>query len=248
MNDFINQLHNHRSVRTFTDKKLTQEQLDAIMGAAIQAPNWINGQQVSVVVVTDEERKRQLAELSGNQKHIDDAAAFLVFCMDYSRAKHITELHDKKLEVMENIEAVLVGSTDVGIALGTAVAAAESMGIGTVPIGGVRRSPAEISELLELPELAFPISGLAIGYPADPLPAQSPRIPMEAFYHKETYAQNQREAVEEMDKRQQEAIKSRTGETKSHPWSERIATFYSERYKEYGKVTDVLKQNGYDYK
>jgi len=248
MNDFINQLHNHRSVRTFTDKKLTQEQLDAIMGAANQAPNWINGQQVSVIVVTDEERKRQLAELSGNQKHVDDAAAFLVFCMDYSRAKYVTDLHDKTLEVMNDIEAVLVGSTDVGIALGTAVAAAESMGLGTVPIGGVRRSPAEISELLGLPELAFPISGLAIGYPADPLPPQSPRIPLEAFYHKETYVQNQEEAVKEMDRKQQEAIKSRTGEAKAHPWSERIAAFYSERYKEYGKVTDVLKQSGYDYK
>jgi FMN reductase [NAD(P)H] len=248
MNDIINQLHQHRSVRTFTNKKLTQEQLEAIMKAAIQAPNWINGQQVSVVVVTDEERKRKLAELSGNQKHIDDAAAFLIFCMDYSRNKLAADMHDKKLEVMENIEAVMVGATDVGIALGTAVAAAESMELGTVPIGGVRRSPAEISELLELPELAFPVSGLAIGHPADPLPPQNPRIPLEAFYHKETYANNQHQAVEEMDKKQQEAIKARTGEMKNHPWSERVAAFYADRYKDYGKVTEVLKQNGFNYK
>ncbi|WP_079710215.1 NADPH-dependent oxidoreductase [Paraliobacillus ryukyuensis] len=244
MNDIIQQLQQHRSVRAFSDKKLTDEQLDSIMEAAIQAPNWINGQQVSVVVVTDSERKRKLATLSGNQKHVDDAAALLVFCMDYSRNKQAAAMHNKEIAVMEDIEAVIVGSTDVGIALGTAVAAAESMGLGTVPIGGVRRRPAEVTELLELPALAFPISGLAVGYSAEPASTPRPRIPMDAFYHKETYKQNQQEAVDEMDKKQQEA----TGVVSEYPWSERIAAFYADYYKEYRHVAEALKQQGYNYK
>lgn len=85
--------------------------------------------------------------------------------MDFYRAKLAAEKHQKQLQIVDDIEAILIGSTDVGIALGGAVVAAESMGLGTVPIGGIRRDPQIFVELLNLPEYVFPVCGLSIGYP-----------------------------------------------------------------------------------
>ena len=50
------------------------------------------------------------------------------------------------------MDTVLVGAHETGIAVGTAVAAAESLGLGTVVIGDIRQNPLEvIAELACLP-------------------------------------------------------------------------------------------------
>lgn len=96
------------------------------------------------------------------------APVFLLFCADFNRAKiALEDLNDIKMEITNGLESVLVGAVDAGIALGTATAAAESLGLGTVPIGAVRGNPQELIELLELPKYVFPVSGLVIGHPAD---------------------------------------------------------------------------------
>lgn len=106
--------------------------------------------------------------MAGGQPWIDQAPVFLLFCADFNRAKiALEEYNDTPLEITNGLESVLVGAVDVGIALGTATAAAESMGLGTVPIGAVRGKPDELIELLKLPKYVFPVSGLVIGHPAD---------------------------------------------------------------------------------
>ncbi|HZG73489.1 MAG TPA: nitroreductase family protein, partial [Chondromyces sp.] len=70
MNDTINTLLSHRSFRSFRDEPVSEEQLDQIIQAVQAAPNWINGQQVTVIAIKDRERKKKFAELCGGQKHI----------------------------------------------------------------------------------------------------------------------------------------------------------------------------------
>ncbi len=160
MDETLKLLMNHRSVREYdSNKNVSEEQVDTIVKAAMSAPNWINGQQVTVIEVRDNERKSTLAKAAGNQKYIEEAPVFLVFCIDFYRAKLAAEKHGKDLRVVEDMESILVGSTDVGIALGSAVVAAESMSLGTVPIGGIRRNSNTFVELLELPEYVFPVAG-----------------------------------------------------------------------------------------
>lgn len=107
MNTVINQLLAHTSIRQYEEKPIPQPTIDAILQATQQAPSWINGQQMTIIRVTDHEKRSTLQ--------------------------------------------ALVGINDVGIALGTAVVAAESFGLGTVAIGGVRRDPQVVIDLLELP-------------------------------------------------------------------------------------------------
>ena len=75
----------HRSVRRFTDRPVSDDELYAIVAAAQSAATSSNLQAWSVVVVRDRARKARLAELAGGQAFIDQAPLFLVWvCLLYT--------------------------------------------------------------------------------------------------------------------------------------------------------------------
>ncbi|QUL54019.1 NADPH-dependent oxidoreductase [Paenibacillus tritici] len=241
MNDVIRLLMNHRSFRQFTGQAVEPWKLKTIIEAAQAAPSWVNGQQVSIIAVRSEERKQQLSVLSGNQKHVAGAPVFLVFCMDFHRARLAAELEDQPFETVRDVDALLVGATDVGIALSNAVAAAESLGLGIIPIGGVRRNTAGVIELLQLPEYVFPVVGLCVGYPAEEQP-KKPRLPIAAVYHEEVYNPDQKGLIEEYNAAHRASLKAQ-GLTE-RDWSSTIARFYALN-PQYGDAQHTLKQQGF---
>lgn len=250
MNETIKFLKSHRSVREYDPgRDVSEEQVKAIMEAAMAAPNWINGQQVSVIEVRDPERKAELAKACGNQSWIKEAPVFLIICIDFHRAKLAAEKNGTDLNVTKDLEAVMIGSTDVGIALGTAVVAAESMKLGTVPIGGIRKNPQTFVELLNLPEYVFPISGLVIGHPRN-IPDQKPRLPLKATHHKETYnAEIQMESIDQYDETMSAYMSQRTNGQDSSNWSSKVAHFYEKRIEEYTRnSSSTIKKQGFRYK
>lgn len=86
----------------------------------------------------------------------------------------------------ESMEGFGVAAVDAGIALGRMMAAAQSLGLGIVPIGGIRRNPQGMVDLLELPPLTFPLVGMCLGHIASDVP-QKPRMDIKAFRHDERY-------------------------------------------------------------
>ncbi|PLS05639.1 NADPH-dependent oxidoreductase [Neobacillus cucumis] len=250
MNETISVIKNHRSVREFIpEKDVSETQVRAIIESAMAAPNWINGQQVSVIEVRDPGKKAALAEAAGKQRWIKEAPVFLVFCIDFYRAKLAAEKNGANFRIVEDLEAVIVGSTDIGIALGSAVIAAESMGLGIVPIGGIRRNPHIFVDLLELPEYVFPISGLVIGHPRT-IPAQKPRLPLKATHLKEKYdAEVQMKSIDQYDETISAFMSERTSGQDSSDWSSKIAHFYDKGFEQYEKNTSpVIKNQGFRYK
>lgn len=249
MNEVIQTLTNHRSFRHYLNKPVDDKELDAIINAAQSGPSWIHGQQVSIIAVRDSARKERLAQLCGHQDHINQAPVFLIFCADFYRAKLASEMEDVSFEVADDADSLLVGAADVGIALGNAIAAAESLGLGTVPIGGIRRTPLEVIELLQLPKYVIPISGLCVGYGTND-PGLNPRLPKEAFYHREIYNKNQAEIVRQYNHTVSEHRKKTTDGKSDANWTERIANFYrSSHYNNaYPDVPRMLKQQGFTCK
>src|SRR5206468_815071 len=70
-----------------------------------------------------------------------------------------------------------------------AVVALESLGLGSVYIGGIRNRPAEVAAELNLPPHVFALFGLAIGRPDPSAPASvKPRLPQDAVLFRERYA------------------------------------------------------------
>jgi FMN reductase [NAD(P)H] len=244
MNDTIEFLRNHRSVRDFdTEKEVSEDQIQVIIEAALAGPNWINGQQVSVIEVRNPERKAGLAKAAGNQSWIEEAPVFLVFCMDFYRAKLAAEKNGTEFKIVEDLEAIIIGSTDVGIALGSAVIAAESMGLGIVPIGGLRRNPQNFVELLNLPEYVFPISGLVVGYPRS-IPAQKPRLPLMATHLKEQYdTKLQKEIIDQYDQTISSYMSERTNGKDTSDWSSKVAQFYDKGFEQYAKNSSPTVKN-----
>lgn len=244
-NNVIETMMAHRSFRKYSDRQVRKEDLDTIIRAAQAAPSWVNGQHVTIISVNDPERRKQMAELAGNQKYIEEAPVFLVFCADFHRIKLACEMEGIEFGAAVNPDILLVGSVDVGIALSSVITAAESLGLGTVPIGGIRRSPLEFIELLDLPEYVIPVSGLCIGYPSD-VPDQTPRLPKGAIFHEERYNENIREEIKGFNHIHREATKGRA--SGGSTWTQRIANFYKDpfyinnSYKEVGKM---LQQQGF---
>ena len=245
MNEIIRLLKSHRSIRNYEDKQIPDEYINEIVEAVQAAPSWINGQHVSIISVTSKEKKERLAKLVGNQAYVAQAPVFFIFCMDFHRTYLASEKHKKSLAVVEDVDALLVGSTDVGLAMGNAIAAAESLGLGIVPIGGIRRNPLDIIELLQLPKYVIPISGLCIGYAAQ-IPEQKPRLPKEAIFHQEQYREGFNEVLETYDKTIAKDNEKRSNGTLHTTWSERVATFYEKPY--YEQIEKMLKQQGFTCK
>ncbi|MFS0722533.1 NADPH-dependent oxidoreductase [Paenibacillus sp. 1P07SE] len=246
MNDVYHTLTNRSSIRSYTDQPVSEAQLTQIIEAVQAAPTSINGQQVTVISVQDPVKKAKIAELAGNQAWIAQAPVFLLFCADFRRAQIAAELNGQELVITTGIESIVVGATDVGIALGSAMAMASSLGLGTVPIGGARRSPLALIELMELPKYVFPVSGLVVGHPADPTHKKH-RLPQTAVWHRERYEQEPLpELIRQYDEEVSAYMRERTGGKESRNWSQTVSSFYNRIY--YPEVRQMLEQQGFDFK
>lgn len=180
---------NHRSVRAFTDAPLAEGTREVLIAAAQSAPSSSNVQAWSVVVVDDRVQRARLARIAGGQKHIEQAALFLVFVADLSRVQRLAERAGLASDGLDYTESFLIASIDAAFAAQNALVAAESLGLGTVYIGALRNNAEETAEVLRLPPRAYAVVGLAIGWP-DPAVATDvkPRIPQPALVHRDTYS------------------------------------------------------------
>ena len=210
MNEVITTMLNHRSIRAYKDDPIPEAYLDAMFDGIQAAPTSINGQQLSVIVIEDKDTKETIADLCGGQPWIAEAPVFLLFVADYHRAKIAADKNGQALAITDSLESIMVSSVDVGLAMGNAIGIAESLGLGIVPIGAVRREPQAIIDLLKLPELVFPIAGLVVGYPKD-LSAKKPRFQREAIFHKEVYNQDLRQHVDAYDHVMADYMAERSG-------------------------------------
>nr|WP_088563081.1 NADPH-dependent oxidoreductase [Arboricoccus pini] len=187
-NDVIACLFAHRSVRAFRPNPVPDDVLTTLVAAAQSAPTSSNLQAWSVVAVGDEDRKARLAALAGHQNHVREAPLFLVWLADLARAARIGEAEGRPVDATAYLETTLLAVIDAALAAQNAVVAAESLGLGSVYIGGIRNDPAAVAAELGLPPMVFPVVGLALGYPDPARPAAiKPRLPQHAVLHRERY-------------------------------------------------------------
>lgn len=188
LNQTIETLTAHESIRGFLPKPLSEGVLEAIITAARSAPTSSNLQAYSIIIVKDEQRKDKLATLSGNQNFIREAPVFLLFCADIYRLKYVTARQGHKFAA-ETLEMFLLAAVDASLALQNALVAAESLGLVSCPVGSIRNNPKVVAEELTLPKGVFVVSGLAIGFEREGMRrGVKPRLPEQVTVHKETYS------------------------------------------------------------
>jgi FMN reductase (NADPH) len=188
-NSTIELMHKHASVRHYKPDPVPADTVETIISAAQCASTSSNLQMYSVVAVTDTGRREQFADLCGNQGQIREAPVFLVWCADLARLDRVCEMR-AYTQVTGYVENFLAAAVDVALIAQNAALAAESFGLGICYIGYIRNIIAETIELLELPRLTFPITGMTIGWPAKESHSH-PRLPLNAVLYWEKYQSDQ---------------------------------------------------------
>jgi len=196
----IETLLNHRSVRAYSDRPLPDDLLQTLTAAAQSASTSSNLQAWSAVAVRDMARKARLAVCAGNQKHVAAAPLLLMFIADLSRLRRIAQAADAPALALDYQEMFLVAVADAAFAAQNAVVALESLGLGCCYIGGMRNKPEDVAAELALPQGAFVVFGLTIGYPADDVETDvKPRLPQQAVMHLEQYQSESAQSLADYD-------------------------------------------------
>ena len=156
MNDFasnpvLQAIEQRISVRRFTDRPVSDEQVRLLLGAAFCAPSACNRRPWEFIVVRDRETLARFAGKFRFQKMMTEAALAIVVCEDTERSLD----HDLSVN-------------DCSAAVQNILLAAQSLGLGACwcglrPDGVARRT----REWLGAPENILPIATVAVGYPAE---------------------------------------------------------------------------------
>lgn len=179
---------NRKSVRNFTDDIVKKEDLDKIIEFARTAPNYVNGQQITVLYTQDKEKIEKIAELTGGQPQVRNSKVFFVIVADFNRAKNLLE--KEGLELTDDIHRLReIGMMDAGIVASYINLASESLGYGGTIIGGVQANPEKIGALFNIPENVYVMVGVTLGIPneASKTAPVKPKISKEAFANEDKY-------------------------------------------------------------
>lgn len=149
--DFFEVLSRRHSVREFSDRNITDSELNKVLNAADAAPSAGNLQAYEIVIIRDQQHKVALARAAYGQDFIAGAPVILVFCADPRKSAAKYGRRGSELFCIQ----------DATIAATYAQLAATALGLATVWIGAFDETlVAKIVGGLK------PVCILPIGYPA----------------------------------------------------------------------------------
>jgi FMN reductase [NAD(P)H] len=225
MNETVRLLQAHHSSRSYKADPIPEDILEAIIRCAHRAPTSINSQEVSLVVVRDAASRARIAEIAGGQPWIAQAPVFIAVVVDLYKTGLGVGKAGAEQVFQRSLEGILASVSDAGIAMATLMTAARAFGLGVVPIGGIRRDPQAMIDLLGLPPNTFPVDGVVLGYAVEESP-QKPRMSIESFRHDEKYHPDAlMPAIDAYDRTLQEYWQ-KIGRTDGLSWSANMAQHY----------------------
>lgn len=224
MNATIELLKSHRSIRKFTDRTVDDQTLASIIAAAQCAATSHFVQAYTIIRVRDPQKREIIAQLAGPQAWVARAPVFLVFCADLNRLEAACDLHGAAMQ-KGWAEQFVTATVDAALLAQNVLLAAESLGMGGVFIGGIRNDPQTVCDLLEIPDQAYPVFGMCLGWPAhDPPP--KPRLPVEAVLFTDRYPQAyDRDMLADYDRTTNHYYLHRNSNLRDETWTLQMAEF-----------------------
>ncbi|MCI9285383.1 MAG: NADPH-dependent oxidoreductase [Muribaculaceae bacterium] len=249
MKDIKDTLIDRRSVRRYEREAIKDEDMKLIHEAIRNTPTSYNGQQFSVIDVTDQDMKLKLYDIIG-QKQIKTCSHFLLFLVDYHKISLISERLGVDMPPFnDTVDGLAVGIVDASLAMMSAVAMAESLGLGCCPIGYARTvAPEAVSSLLGLPKKTFVVCGLSIGVPRE-TPDLKPKQPVDLVVFKDHYRSDDEVMTDELmayNDTVSEYNRTRSGDKTTNDWATHILGYYQEAMS-YGMLR-ALQRRGFDPK
>lgn len=152
--DIIHAIMSRRSIRQFTDKEISDADIQTILKAGMAGPSCVNSRDWSFIVVKNPAMLQKMADANGKYANpLRQAKLGILLCGDMNRA--FPPAKDYWI-------------VDGSIAAQNMILAAKGLGIGSVWLGTWPETERmkKQSKLLSLPEEAVPHSIIAFGYPA----------------------------------------------------------------------------------
>jgi nitroreductase len=171
--DFFGFCASRSSVRQFDDDPLSEEEVGYILNCASTAPSAGNLEAWDVVVVTDDETRRALAEAAFSQEHVERAPLIFVVCSNYVRS--MSRYGER---------GILYGLEDATIACTYMMLAAHAKKLQSCWTGAFDDD--EVREILSLPQHIRPVSLLAVGK-GHPPAQHTDRMVIGEHVHRETW-------------------------------------------------------------
>lgn len=154
--DTLENIRNRISMRQYSAREITEEELHTILEAGMAGPSCVNSRDWSFVVVRDREMLNKMADANGRPAQpLRNARVGILVCGDLERA-------------FQGAKDYWV--VDGSIACQNMILAANALGIGSVWLGTwpqMDRVKAQAA-LFALPETQIPHSIIAFGYPQAP--------------------------------------------------------------------------------
>lgn len=155
-------IKNRRSVRSFQDKEVTDEQVNDILDMANLSPSAGNLQARRIIVVRDREMRKRFSEASLRQEPIVQAPVSLVICA----------VPEESAQKYEERGRDLYSVQDATIFAAYVQLAAVELGLSTVWIGAFDENM--VSDISGLEKNTRPVAIIPVGY-ADEKPGEKDR-------------------------------------------------------------------------
>lgn len=145
-------IFSRRSIRKYSDKSISEEDLLMLAKAGMQAPSARNKQPWHFIIINQRDKLDALAVAHPYGKMLKEAAAAIIVC------------GDKNLEEMETYLLQNCCAATQNILL-----AAHDLGLGAVWLGLQPREKRinDVKDLFNIPEYIFPVALLSVGYPGE---------------------------------------------------------------------------------
>lgn len=150
--DIIEGIFSRRSIRKYTDKEITDAQVEMIIKTGMYAPSASNQQPWHFIVIKDRKILNKIAEVHPYAKMLTQAQLAILVC------------GDENLELSKGYWVV-----DCSAATQNMLLAVHDLGLGAVWLGIHPREERknEIRKIFSLPDNIQPLSLISIGYPAE---------------------------------------------------------------------------------
>ena len=158
------------SVRAYSDKKISNEQIDTLLHAAMAAPTAVNKQPWRILVLQDKALQDSISANMNSMKMATDASAVIILCGDM----------DATFEKCPDYWV-----QDVSAATENLLLAAHSMGIGAVWCGvyPVTDRVNWFQKIFKMPDNIIPLACVCLGYPSAANTPKDKWIPEHVHYN-----------------------------------------------------------------
>ncbi len=151
MEECLEMIYTRRSIRSYSDRRISDDEVEKILRAAMQAPSAGNEQPWHFIVVRDRETLKKMSGAFTFGQMLPNASVAIVVCADPKLSKYPYEMWVQ----------------DCSAATQNILIAARMLGIGSVWLGVYPRKERmeELRKLLGIPDDIVVFSVVSLGYP-----------------------------------------------------------------------------------